>query len=89
MIFADRLILVLSLPMILFILQWYLCKKESKYAIFLPAIVACICILFGLPAFGVAAIMLLIYIIMTCILSVKKKKTLELEIEKMAIQDLE
>lgn len=87
MIFAERLILVLTVPIILVILQWYLCKIKSKYAIFLPGIVACLYILLGLPVLGVSVIMLLIYIVMTYVLSDKKKRTLE--VEKMTIQDLE
>ena len=81
MIFVDRLIFAITIPVILFTLQWYLCKKKSKHAIFLPIIVGCLYILLGLPVLGVSVIMLLTYI-----LNEKKKRTLE--IEKMTIQDL-
>lgn len=87
MIFIERLILAITVPIILLVLQWYLCKKKFKFAIVLPAIVACFYLLLGLPLIGVSSIMLLIYIIMTCVLREKKKRTLE--IEKMTIQDLE
>ena len=86
MIFVDCLIFAITIPVILFTLQWYLCKKKSKHAIFLPIIVGCLYILLGLPVLGVSVIMLLIYIVMTYILNEKKKRTLE--IEKMTIQDL-
>ena len=87
MIFLERLILVITVPMILLVLQWYLCKREFKFAIVLPAIVACFYLLFGLKLIGVSAIMLLIYVVMTYVLEEKKKITSE--IEKMTIQDLE
>lgn len=81
------LILVITLPMILFILEWYLCKKESKFAIFIPVIVACFFVLFGFQVLGISAIMLLIYVVMKCVLN-EKRKSLS-EIDKMNIQDLE
>lgn len=80
-------LLFLLIPIVLILLQCYLCKKDSPFAIKLPIIAACFFIFFGFYAFGWAVILYAIYYI-----SQKQKfkhtKTVD-ELDKMNIEDLE
>jgi len=78
--------LFILLPTLLFLLEWYLCKKQSKFAIILPVIVACFFVLLGFLAIGVAGIMFLIYFVMKHTENEYQKKLSE--IDKMNIEDL-
>lgn len=84
---SISLIWVLFISVLLFALQFLLCKRTSKGAIILPLIVACFFIILGLYALFIAAIMFGIYFVMRYIEKEKERKLSE--IEKMNIQDLD
>lgn len=78
---------IVLLPALLFVFQFYLCKKNSSFALVLPIIVACFFILFGFYALIIAAIMYGIYFVMKYV--EKEKCSKQNELERMNIQDLE
>lgn len=78
---------IIIIPILLFIFQFYLCKNNSKFALILPTIVACFFIFFGFLALIVSGIMFLIYFIMKHLQ--KETQVIQSDLEKMNIQDLE
>ncbi len=80
------LVFIITIPTMLFIIEFLLCKKHSKFAVVLPVIVACFAVLFGFLAIMVSAIMFLIYFVFT--FSEKEKIKKLSEIDKMNIEDL-
>lgn len=79
------LIIFCTVPLLLLLLQYMLCKRKSKMALFLPLIVASFFIIFGLSALILSAIMFGIYFVMRY-LEKEKQATLS-ELEKMDIED--
>lgn len=75
-------IFLLTFPILLFILEFFLCKNNSKMAKILPIIVACSFLIFGFYSLIIAGIMYGIYFIM------KRKQDKITELDKMNIQDL-
>lgn len=80
-------IFIISMPILLFVTEFYLCKKESKFALILPIIVATFFVFFGFYPLIISGIMFGIYFVMKHI--EKENKSKQCEIEKMNIQDLE
>ena len=78
---------IILIPALLFCFEFYLCKKNSKFALILPIITACFFILVGFYALIISAIMFGIYFIMKHI--GEKNQTKQSELDKMNIQDLE
>ncbi len=80
------LIIILALPIILFFMQYKLCKKKSKWALILPTIVAGFSILVGYYTIILASVMFLMYFVS---MHLEKENENKLsEIEKMNIKDL-
>ena len=77
---------IILIPALLFIFEFYLCKKKSKFALVLPIISACFFVIIGFYALIISAIMFGIYFIMKHI--EKEKKDKQSELDKMNIQDL-
>lgn len=77
---------IILLPTILFVLQFFLCKQNSKVALVLPIIVACFFVVIGFYAVIISAIMFAIYFVIEAL--EKKKKEEQSELDKMNIQDL-
>ncbi len=86
MIITRSLIVLLIVPVLLFVFEFFLCKKKSKFALMLPIIPACCFIFMGFYALIISAIMFGIYFIMKHI--EKEKKDKQSELDKMNIQDL-
>ncbi|MEG1500589.1 MAG: hypothetical protein RR396_01385 [Clostridiales bacterium] len=84
---ATGLILtMITLPVILFIIEYFLAKNKNRAAMILPMIVACFFAIAGFYALIIGAIMFAINLIMQ---HIDKEKQAKLsEIEKMNIEDL-
>lgn len=80
-------VVLMMLPVLLFLFEFYLSKKNSKFASTLPVLVACCFAFVGFYAVIIAAIMFAIYFIVKHI--EKEKKEEKSELDKMSIQDLE
>lgn len=80
------LIPLIIVPIILFIVEFFLCKKQSKFATILPIITACGFILTGFHAIITAGIMFGIFFVMKYL--DKEKQSKQSELQKMNIQDL-
>ncbi len=78
---------IIIIPALLFIFEFYLCKKASRFALILPIIVACFFVVFGIYAIITSAIMFLIYFILKHIEKQRQEK--QSELNRMNIQDLE
>lgn len=78
--------MLIVMPMILYVVEYWLAKNQHKAALILPIVVACFMVIFGLYAIMVAAIMFVIYYIQ----KLKHKKASEelSELEKMRLNDL-
>lgn len=79
-------VIMILLPVILFGMEFYLCKKKSKAALVLPIVTACFFVLFGFYALGLSGILFGIYFVMKHLDTAKESKRTELD--KMNIQDL-
>ncbi len=83
---AFMIIIFLALPIILFFMQYKLCKKKSKWALILPTIVASFSALVGYYTLILSAVMFLMYFVNEKL--EKEKQSIKSEIEKMNIEDL-
>lgn len=81
------LLMIVLIPVLLFVLEFYLCKKNSKWALIIPMVVACFFILLGLYALVISGTMFGIYFVYRQI--EKDKQSKKSEIDKMNIQDLD
>ena len=81
------LLMIVLIPVLLFILEFYLCKKDSKWALIIPMVVACFFILLGFYAVIISGTMFGIYFVYRQI--EKDKQSKKSEIDKMNIQDLD
>lgn len=77
---------IIAGPIILFIIEYRLAKKESKFAIILPVIVMCFAVIIPIIAIT-GIIMFVIYFVVKN--GEKERKEKISELEKMNIQDLE
>lgn len=78
---------IILIPVLLFLFEFYLCKKQSKFALVLPIITACFFVVIGFYALIISAIMFVIYFAMKHI--EKEQQYKQSELDKMNIQDLE
>lgn len=78
---------IILIPVLLFLLEFYFCKKQLKFALTLPIITACFFVVFGFYALIISAIMFVIYFVMKHIQ--KEQQYKQSELDKMNIQDLE
>lgn len=83
---TKTLIVLLLLPVLLFLFEFYLCKKKSKFVLVLPIISACFFIVIGVYALIISAILFGIYFSMKHI--EKEKQDKQSELNKMYMQDL-
>ncbi len=79
-------ILLVMIPLVLLLVEYFLVKRKSVAALILPVVVACFGIVIGVYPLIVAAIMFLIYFVYNKVEKMKQQNNNE--IEKMNIQDL-
>lgn len=73
-------------PLLLFVLEFFLCKRHAKAALILPVVVACLVVFVGFYAWMVAAVLIAIYLVMRYIEKERQSKLSEMQ--KMNIEDL-